>query len=107
MRMVIIEIGNWLFHAIQEREEPKYSNSLGDAVRDGIPLPYNPTNGDVIKTMFPNAEYKHIKTMSGVDGMEVKGINGLYDNFGQWCARDIFFYDDWWNAPYRKDGETE
>lgn len=60
------------------------------------------TNGDMIKAMFPNAEYKHIKTMSGIDGMEVKGINGLYDNFGQWCARDIFFHDDWWNAPYER-----
>lgn len=64
-------------------------------------IPDNPTNGNVIKAMFPNAEYKHVKTMSGIDGMEVKGINGLYDNFGHWCAEDIFFHDDWWNAPYK------
>lgn len=65
------------------------------------------TNGDVIKAMFPNAEYKHIKTMSGIEGIEVKGINGLYDNLGQWCARDIFFHDDWWNAPYQKGAKND
>ena len=88
MRLVIIEIGNWLFHAIQEREEPKYSNSLGDAVRDGIPLPYNPTNGDMIMAVFPNASIT-----------EIGGGSTIV------VANNYKFNSTWWNAPYREDGE--
>lgn len=35
---VIINIPNWLYHAIQEHRELIYSQSLGEAVRDGTPL---------------------------------------------------------------------
>ena len=36
---LIIDIPNWLYNAIMEHHEPVYSQSLGDAVRDGTPLP--------------------------------------------------------------------
>ena len=36
---LIIDIPNWLYNAIMKCEEPQYSKSLGDAVRDGTPLP--------------------------------------------------------------------
>ena len=36
---IVIDIPNWLYNAIIERKEPIYSQSLGDAVRDGTPLP--------------------------------------------------------------------
>ena len=36
---VLIDISNWLYNAIMEHKEPIYSQSLGDAVRDGVPLP--------------------------------------------------------------------
>lgn len=36
---VVIDIPNWLYNAIIECKEPIYSQSLGDAVRDGTPLP--------------------------------------------------------------------
>lgn len=36
---VVVDIPNWLYFAIMEHHEPHYSQSLGDAVRDGIPLP--------------------------------------------------------------------
>ena len=36
---VVIDVPNWLYLAIQEHNEPVYSQSLGEAVRDGIPLP--------------------------------------------------------------------
>ena len=35
---LIIDIPNWLYNAIMEHHEPVYSQSLGDAVRDGTPL---------------------------------------------------------------------
>ena len=36
---VVVDIPNWLYNAIMECKEPQYSQSLGDAVRDGTPLP--------------------------------------------------------------------
>lgn len=36
---VVINVPNWLYHAILEHREPIYSQSLGEAVRDGISLP--------------------------------------------------------------------
>lgn len=36
---VIVDIPNWLYNAIMEHKEPHYSKSLGEAVRDGTPLP--------------------------------------------------------------------
>lgn len=36
---IVINIPNWLYNAIMECKEPQYSKSLGDAVRDGTPLP--------------------------------------------------------------------
>lgn len=36
---IVIDIPNWLYNAIMECKEPQYSKSLGDAVRDGTPLP--------------------------------------------------------------------
>lgn len=35
---IVIDIPNWLYNAIMEYKEPHYSKSLGEAVRDGIPL---------------------------------------------------------------------
>lgn len=36
---VVVDIPNWLYNAIMTHREPQYSQSLGDAVRDGTPLP--------------------------------------------------------------------
>jgi hypothetical protein len=43
---IVIDIPNWLYNAIMEHREPVYSQSLGDAVRDGTPLPKG--HGDLI-----------------------------------------------------------
>ena len=36
---VVVDIPGWLYYAIQEHREPIYSQSLGEAVRDGTPIP--------------------------------------------------------------------
>lgn len=36
---VMVDIPGWLYCAIQEHREPIYSRSLGEAVRDGVPIP--------------------------------------------------------------------
>lgn len=35
---VVVDIPNWLYDAMMGHREPIYSQSLGDAVRDGTPL---------------------------------------------------------------------
>ena len=36
---IVIDIPNWLYDAMMGHREPIYSQSLGDAVRDGKPIP--------------------------------------------------------------------
>lgn len=55
------------------------------ALENGIPIPDNATNGDVIKMMFmPNQI-----TRTGDDTVHME-----YD-----------FTPEWWNAPYQKGGK--
>ena len=54
-----------------------------------IEIPNGATNGDMIKTIFPNIEIEGI-------GGEIKCIatkNGT-----------SYFALDWWNAPYKNNG---
>ena len=36
---IVIDTPNWLYNIFMECKEPHYLKSLGDAVRDGTPLP--------------------------------------------------------------------
>lgn len=71
---------------------------LYDAIKNGIPLSDNPTNGDMIKAMFPNAIIEIMKSCVEKNMVCVtwgfKEIPSYYNRF----------YEDWWNAPY-KGGE--
>lgn len=58
-------------------------------------LPDNATNGDMIKTMFPNIEADIIKTNTG-GYIEVK-----YLDTTDKCDVTAF-RKDWWNAPYKR-----
>ena len=59
-----------------------------EVIANGIPIPDNATNGDVIKTMFPNISiYEHGSTYS---------VNNEYN-----------FNSTWWKAPYRAESEDK
>lgn len=66
---------------------------LAGAICNGVVLPDNATNGDVIKAMFPKGKIRrevsctHDKTVFSFP-------DGTY--FGAECR----FNTDWWNAPY-------
>ena len=64
-------------------------------------LPQNVTNGDIIRLMFPDAEVKYLKKLSGINSYRVRGIDGLRDDDGTWLPVTHQFYEDWWNAPYK------
>lgn len=56
---------------------------------DVIPIPEGATNGDMIKTMFPNAEYG-------------KDILGNIFVISSVQLGHIAFRESWWNAPYKE-----
>lgn len=51
-----------------------------------IDIPKDATNGDVIKAMFPNLEFRKNKC-------------GIYANY----FRDVTCKELWWNEPYMED----
>ncbi len=54
-------------------------------------IPENPTNGDVIKAMFPNAEYKDRHNVTIENRNSENGelqLTGMADK-------------EWWNAPWK------
>ena len=72
------------------KESPNYYPSylfgtIWKSIGNGTPIPDNATNGDAIKAMFPNERI--YKCQFGYDFEE--------------CSFD----EEWWNAPYQKDGK--
>ena len=58
-----------------------------------LTIPENPTNGDMIKAIFPNVEVKEKN-------------NGYEVYFGIGTAIQ-FFNHQWWNAPYNAKSEVK
>ena len=63
-----------------------------------IEIPKNATNGDMIKTMFPDAKIKEIRgTFEG-------NLLGYRTWLGD-LSQDFLL--DWWNEPFKRDEEME
>ena len=85
---IVIDISEENYKVMKASVNKSSSDYL---ILDGTPLPENPTNGDVIKFMFPNM----------IDSCwERKKY--LSDVCGDYTA--IEYTENWWNAPY-KGGE--
>ena len=72
------QLANWLKELKQLRKQKPCED---------IEIPNGATNGDMIKTMFPNIEIEGI-------GGEIKCIATK--------GGTSYFALDWWNAPYKK-----
>lgn len=59
-------------------------------------IPENPTNGDMIKALFPKGKVKHEPSITH-DRMVFSFPDGTY--FGAECR----FNTEWWNAPYERE----
>lgn len=91
---VLIDIPQEMFKATQTY----YSNnttrlsikSCIEKIANGTPIPNNPTNGDMIKAMFPNAiiEINELGSM----------VHVKYNNHTCWVNYEL----EWWNAPYKE-----
>lgn len=62
-----------------------------EVIAKGTPIPDNATNGDIIQTMFPNADIE-------IHNITVYVIFDMRSNV-------ISFDLDWWNALYQKGGK--
>ena len=77
----------------EENKVNTFDTNISDVLKvleNCIEIPNGATNGDMIKTIFPNIEIEGI-------GGEIKCIatkNGT-----------SYFALDWWNAPHKKCGE--
>ena len=58
-----------------------------------------PTNGDIIKAMFPNVEIEEIT--GSFDKDKILGYRTWLGGHSQ----DYFL--DWWNAPYKAESEDK
>ena len=62
---------------------------------NSIRIPKNATNGDMIRTVFPNAIITHVyEVASGIEKVNVN-FYGSGKSFSSLAS-------DWWNAPYQK-----
>jgi hypothetical protein len=72
------------------------SNFINECeIVDVIPIPEEATNGNMIKTMFPDVEIVEIVHTREFSFVKVR-FNGMPDT--------KIFDLDWWNAPYRLEG---
>lgn len=70
------------------------SSIAGKIIANGISIPDNATNGDVIKVMFPNIiTDEFASTIHATTKVVSNGVKGVisYD-----------FWKDWWNSLYQK-----
>ena len=70
----------------------KLNEVVKQAIRNGVILPDNATNGDMIKAMFPLIEIKR-EISSTSDNIVMRD-----DSFFEAINR---FHTDWWKAPYK------
>lgn len=98
---VIIELDNDMLKEIRKSDFEvsrkivrDFQATIADSIRNGEPIPEGATNGEMIKSMFPNVE------IEGVEGLE--GLQCIAVSIGLGTS---YFALDWWNAPYKKEVE--
>lgn len=75
------------------------SEQLGTSKKT-LAIPDNATNGDMIKAMFPNAEFYN--SMPFTDGRwETMNLDTENKTRAIYEPTQLRTYADWWNAPYK------
>ena len=90
---VVIEIKEGDYNNLMLYKDYPYGRDYAEQlIIKGKVLPDNPTNGDMIKAIFPNC----VKD-NDFCGAVITSLNG----------ETQYWKSDWWNTPYRKEGDTE
>ena len=76
-----------------------YDSNMDKAIRNGIVISDNATNGDVISTLFPEANFKLTETKMGYSINRSVLYNEDYVGL-------VDFDLSWWNKPYINRGRT-
>lgn len=67
-------------------------------------LPDNPTNGEMIQALFPNAEFDNV--MPFTDGRwETMNLDTENRIRAIYKPTQLRTYVEWWNAPYKAESE--
>ena len=97
---IMIDIPEEHYRTLQEAMKNHMESLVGKIILNGTPIPDNATNGDVIKTLFPNLEIEY----TDIDE---------YTNKPRYVKLIIGntiitrMSSDRWNAPYQKGGKVE
>ena len=97
MTKLVIEVYDEVLEGIVFKNKNKISLKPSElAILHGTPLPKNPTNGDMIKALFPSIEIA-----------DCPKFNEVYTGipFGELIGANIDCMRDWWNAPYKRGEE--
>lgn len=102
---VIIDISEHLYKLLKDlpsdSNEGTIENVLMKAVENGTPISDNATNGDVVKTIFPEIEIIDIRTI--IDCPEEGTVY-----FECFEGDNIHSLDlSWWNALYKAESEDK
>lgn len=79
-----------------DTEKSKGIEALKKAIEVLKLIPDNATNGDMIKALFPNAEYWDSTEFENEERINFEGND---------CLECLNL--DWWNAPYKKGENNE
>lgn len=86
MKQIVIEIDDEVYEGVTgDTTFRDYEREALTAIRKGTVLPNNPTNGDMIKALFP----MFVESEKNYDAVEIN------------------FKNDWWNAPYKAESEEQ
>lgn len=95
---VIIEIPYHIYEMVTNTGTFGYYHfDTRKAIRNGIPIPDNATNGDVLQAMFPYVK-PYLDTDLG--GCQIVRFD-FYKAYNGSCK----FSKEWWNSPYQKGGK--
>lgn len=97
---IVIEISKERYQDIQriaEVQTEKRMLTCEQIIANGTPIPEHATNGDVIRALFPDAR---------VDDYDY-GEDPVIDVYGIDDTEYITVRKNWWNAPYKKEGDGE
>ncbi len=72
-----------------------------NCIKPVLTIPENPTNGDIIKALFPYIEPKFYTNLSGMHTVDIKLNDKVYGD----VYNTHTFSADWWNAPYKAESE--
>lgn len=78
------------------------TEEIYSAIQNGVLLPTNATNGDVIKALFPNAHDWIVRNTIEGDAQGEDEVSHFLELPNNLIINR--FTEDWWNAPY--EGEV-